>query len=170
MLFTPRLGQLFTATMSDNNLTFFIMKNAKKFLPAIILIAIFFLGACSFTKQVSAEDPLSPDTEIQTYAQDGTFLASAGISDNTSVGSVVGTIIKTVLGLLAIIFIVLLVYAGFQWMTAEGNEEKVTKAKDTIVRAIIGLVIVIAAYSITYFVFQKLNQAAGGSTTTERPI
>jgi amino acid transporter len=147
------------------------MKNIKKILPSIILIAIFFLSAYSFVKPVSAEDPLKPDTEIQMYTQEGTFLASAGISDSTSVGSVIATIIKTLLGLLGIIFVVLLIYAGFQWMTAEGNEEKVTKAKDTIVRAIIGLVIIIAAYSITYFVFQKLNKAAGGSgTSTERPL
>jgi amino acid permease len=64
------------------------------------------------------------------------------------------------LGLLGIIFVVLLVYAGIQWMTAEGDEVKVEKAKSTITRAIIGLGIIITAYAITYFIFNLINDAA----------
>ena len=36
-------------------------------------------------------------------------------------------------------------------MTARGNQEQITKAKELMTSAIIGLVIVIAAYAITYF-------------------
>jgi hypothetical protein len=42
-------------------------------------------------------------------------------------------------------------------MTAGGDEQKVTKAKDSIRRAIIGLIIIVAAYGITYFVFMALD-------------
>ncbi len=90
------------------------------------------------------------------------FNQKAGFDTTASVGSIVALAIKAFLGLLGIIFIVLLVLAGYNWMTAYGDEQKVDKAKDTLRAAIIGLVIVVAAYSITYFVFQALNGATGG--------
>lgn len=89
-------------------------------------------------------------------------------ANSTSLSGIVAIVIKAFLGLLGIIFLVLIIYAGFEWMTAQGDEEKVTKAKDTLTRAIIGLVIIIAAYSITYFVFNALpgGGAGGGADIT----
>lgn len=75
----------------------------------------------------------------------------------------VSTVIKGALSLLGTIFLILMVYAGILWMTAQGNDEKVTKAKDIIKAAIIGLVVVLSAYAITSFVTGKLG---GGSATT----
>jgi len=64
----------------------------------------------------------------------------------------VGTVVRAFLGILGLIFIILMVYAGYHWMTAHGDEQKVTKAKDTIRGAIIGLVITVAAYAIWAFI------------------
>ncbi|MFH0956078.1 MAG: hypothetical protein V1801_02615 [Candidatus Falkowbacteria bacterium] len=85
--------------------------------------------------------------------------ASAPYSSGTTeytMSQIVGQIIQTFLGLLGVIFLVLIIYAGYNWMTAQGEEEKVTKAKDTLQRAVIGLIITIGAYAISYFVFSKL--------------
>lgn len=71
-------------------------------------------------------------------------------------------IIKVFLGLLGIIFLGLLIFAGYSWMTAAGEEEKINKAKDTIRRAIIGLIIILAAYSITYFVLEQIRKSTTG--------
>ena len=68
-----------------------------------------------------------------------------------SIPTVAGGIIKIFLSILSIIFILLMLYGGYLWMTARGNQEQVTKAKELITSAVIGLVIVIAAYAITYF-------------------
>jgi hypothetical protein len=77
----------------------------------------------------------------------------------------VSTVIVGVLSLAGTIFLVLTVYAGILWMTAQGNDEKVTKAKDIVTQAIIGLAITLAAYAITAFVTGKLNPTtAPGST------
>jgi magnesium-transporting ATPase (P-type) len=65
---------------------------------------------------------------------------------------IVGTVVNAFLGLLGVIFIILIISAGYNWMTAAGNEEKVTKAKDTMTRAIIGLIIVVGAFAIWYFI------------------
>lgn len=78
-----------------------------------------------------------------------------------SLQATVGNIIKGGLGLLGIVFIVLIVYAGYVLMTARGEEKKVTEAKDTITSAIIGLAITLGAYAITDFVVDALVSATG---------
>ena len=81
------------------------------------------------------------------------------ISDNTTnleISVMIGLTIKILLGLVGIIFMVLIIYAGYTWMLARGNETESQKAKDTITRAIIGLFIVLAAYAITTFVGKSI--------------
>lgn len=90
-------------------------------------------------------------------------------ADESSLASIASSVIRAFLGLLGIIFLVLLIYAGFKWMTAQGDEQKVEQAKSTITRAIIGLVIIIAAYSITYFVFSSLPKDGGGGSGQNNP-
>lgn len=79
---------------------------------------------------------------------------------------IIGGIIKTALGILGVVAAILIIYAGYVWMTARGKEERVTKAKETLEAAIIGLVIIMAAYAITYFVVDRLMQASSTPTTT----
>lgn len=68
---------------------------------------------------------------------------------------VVGTIIQAALGLLGAIFIILVVIAGYGWMTAAGNEEKIKKAVTKIKQAIIGLVITLSSWAIWSFIFNN---------------
>jgi hypothetical protein len=72
---------------------------------------------------------------------------------------VTARIIKVFLGLLGIIFLTLIVFAGFRWMNSHGNEEEIKKAKDQLAMAVIGLVIILAAYSIANFVTGKIYNA-----------
>lgn len=81
----------------------------------------------------------------------------------------VSTVIVGILSLAGTIFLVLTVYAGIMWMTAQGNDEKVTKAKDIVTQAIIGLAITLAAYAITAFVTGKLNPTTA-PTPSPTPI
>lgn len=85
-------------------------------------------------------------------AKDGPY---QGASEYT-LAEVAGVVIEGLLALLGVIFLALMLYAGYHWMTARGDEEKVTKAKDTIRRAIIGLIVVVGAYAIWAFIFGRL--------------
>lgn len=123
----------------------------------LLFTALFFCSPVLAQNQPTS-DPLSVSNP-----QTSAFLTSSQVKV-TSVAGITGAIITVVLGLLGIIFVGLLVFAGIQWMTAEGNEEKVEHAKNTISRAIIGLLIVIAAYSITFFVFNAINKASGSGS------
>ncbi len=84
-----------------------------------------------------------------------------GLESNLEV--TVSAVIKGVLSLAGTIFLILTVYAGILWMTAQGNEEQVTKAKGIVTQAIIGLAITLAAYAITAFVTGKLSPGSSGA-------
>lgn len=65
-----------------------------------------------------------------------------------------GKIINVALSVVGALFLALMLYGGFLWMTAAGDGGKVDKAKEIIRAAIIGIIIVVSAYVITYFVVQ----------------
>ena len=73
--------------------------------------------------------------------------------------TIVIEIIKIALGVLGMLFVILIIWSGFQWMTAGGNTEIITKARQRIINAVIGLVIVLAAFGITEFVLDKIIMA-----------
>ena len=74
----------------------------------------------------------------------------------------VARIINVVLSLLGIIAVSLILYAGFVYMTAGGNEDRVLKARKILINAVIGLAIVLSAFAITRFVINRLGDATRG--------
>lgn len=100
--------------------------------------------------------------EVNLEEQTNAFVVNTGLDSQVSAVDMVSYVIKAFLGLLGIIFVGLIVYAGYNWMTASGESEKIETAQNTIKRAIIGLIITISAYSITYFVLSNLPSARSG--------
>ena len=80
----------------------------------------------------------------------------AGITTSRTLPQMIGSIINVALGFLGILLLLYLLYAGFLWMTAGGDEKKTGEAKTIIKNAIIGLVIIVAAYAISTFVLSSL--------------
>lgn len=76
--------------------------------------------------------------------------------------SIIGNLIKIVLGLTGVIFLVLIIYAGVLWMTAAGEEKPIEKAKNILKSATIGLVITLSAFAITTFIFNNLLNSGDG--------
>lgn len=64
---------------------------------------------------------------------------------------IVAKTIRTSLSLLGMVFVIIIIYAGYLWMTAGGNDEQVGSAKKWMTRSVIGLVVILTAYSITHF-------------------
>lgn len=71
----------------------------------------------------------------------------------------VARFINVFLGILGTIFIAYIVYAGYLWMTAGGEEEKTTQARTHIRNAVIGLVIILTAFGINILVITYLIRA-----------
>ena len=106
-------------------------------------------------------DPLvTGEVSDEIQQQDQAFLETAGLR-SVSLGEVVATVIRTLLAFLGVIFVVLIIYSGFLWMTSAGSEEKIGKAKSIMTAAVIGLVIVLSAYAITIFVLTKILEGTG---------
>ena len=68
----------------------------------------------------------------------------------------VGNIIGALLSFVGTIFFIFIIISGIQWMTAGGNEEKVSKARTRVINASIGLAITVAAYFITWFISRTI--------------
>lgn len=117
------------------------------------------IGHVAFSQAILDPKALSGMESQTSKLRDRAGYESTG---ETGVGNVVASVIQGFIALLGIIFVILIIYAGYNWMTAGGDEGKVTKAKDTLQRAIIGLIIIVAAYSITYFVFERLDNIDTG--------
>ena len=58
---------------------------------------------------------------------------------------------------MGVIFLILAIYGGYNWMMARGNEEMVERAKKTITNAIIGLIVILAAYAISRFIIAVIG-------------
>ncbi|MBI4281379.1 hypothetical protein HY625_01000 [Candidatus Uhrbacteria bacterium] len=95
---------------------------------------------------------------IETYAAkvggDAGYQIIGGVS---ILPAAVGAIVRGLLGSLGIIFLILIIWGGYQWMTATGNEETVEKSKKVITQAVIGLVIVLGSYMLYAFIGQYLG-------------
>lgn len=110
---------------------------------------------------------------LATYAQDATPFSIESVGSKIGLGDAdlkrtVLNIIQLLLGLMTLIAVVLIIYAGFVWLTAAGNEESVEKAKRIISAAVVGLIIVLLAWAIVIFVARttanvtKTDGAAAG--------
>ncbi len=78
---------------------------------------------------------------------------------------IIAEIVQVLLGFVGTFFIVLVLMAGYWYITSRGDESKVEKATKTVRGAIIGLIIVLLAYSITRFI----SSAVQGSLQKQNP-
>ncbi len=81
------------------------------------------------------------------------------VSDVTWPHIMAQRIINILFSFLGIIAVVLIIYAGFLWLTAGGEEEKTKQGTTLLFQAFIGLIIVLAAWIIAYFIIDQLIKA-----------
>lgn len=96
----------------------------------------------------------------------------AGLKSDRTVPGIIGNLIKAALSFVGTIFLLLMLYAGFLYLTAQGDSKKVDQAKQLIKGAIIGVVIIASAYAITDLVLRSATGAGGANgspTTTVKP-
>lgn len=118
----------------------------KIFIKKVLLLL--FLIIILIPSQIQAVDSKSPATAgLENTAKEG-----YGALPESSIPTVIGRVVGVALSFIGIIFFVLMIYAGFMWMLARGNETEVQKAKSLIEAAVVGLIIVLSAYAITSFI------------------
>ncbi len=77
-----------------------------------------------------------------------------GTTDPVVVASQIVNVFLRVLGLLSML---MMIYGGWIWLWARGNEEEIGRAKDIIRGAIIGLLVILASYGTMQWVFYYLS-------------
>ena len=93
---------------------------------------------------------------------EGNVQAASGLG-NTDPREMAGSVINIFLGFLGVIAVLIILYGGFKWMTAGGNEDGIAEGKKMIGAGVIGLVIILAAFGIAQFVINALYNATGAS-------
>ncbi|MFH0951524.1 MAG: hypothetical protein V1765_03575 [bacterium] len=135
------------------------MKSIKQYL-SLLLLTIFLVPTLALAQGGGLNGPDSDSaalTRLKNVLSDknnSTFDVDS--TDENTLTEYIGLLVNIVLGLLGVIFTILIIYSGYTWMTAGGNEDKVSKAGTTIKVAIIGLLIVIGAFAIWRFVFERI--------------
>ncbi|MCR4329558.1 MAG: hypothetical protein NUV65_03355 [Candidatus Roizmanbacteria bacterium] len=64
----------------------------------------------------------------------------------TSVGSLINLVIRLISLGAGAMFMFTMVYASYQYITSDGEEEKINKAKKAFVSSSIGMILVVVAY------------------------
>lgn len=111
------------------------MKLKNVFLSALIAIIPFCARADAGLNAVVKDTPLASKGDLSGF---------------------VGNFIKSIIGILGIVLVIMIIYGGITWMTAGGDTKKIDKAKDILKSSIIGLVICLSAYIITYAVIKGI--------------
>lgn len=131
-----------------------ISAKTKKIFFSLILVGLLVVPIfCSLAADdKKANDYGLGDTAAAAY---GKPVGSLANNPNTIMGVIIGVVLAS----LGIIFLIQIIIAGIGWMTSQGNEEKVTAARNTIIHSAIGLVIVIGAYALVNFVLLNVIAA-----------
>ncbi len=90
----------------------------------------------------------------------------AGIStaaSNADISIKLGQAINFIFGIIGSLFLVIIIAGGIGWMTAGGNQDKVSKGRQFIVGGITGMLIIFMAYALVYVVLQALQLGAAGA-------
>lgn len=132
------------------------MTRTKQLITGFLATLFVLLGSVATlsTAQAQGFTPGDPSGALEQAAP-----LSLGGDDPNQLFITIGTLIDVLLGLLGVIFFLLIVWAGFIWMTAQGDTTKVDKARTMLVQAVIGIIIILSAYAISNFALDALLTA-----------
>lgn len=81
-----------------------------------------------------------------------------------SVGGLIANILNWLIGAAGVVCVVMIIVAGYSYMTAGGDESKVKDASKTLTNAIIGLVICFIAVILVNFVLDEFLKPSSNPT------
>src|SRR3990170_2855306 len=70
----------------------------------------------------------------------------------------IGRLIKGILGLSGSIALLMFVYGGVVYLTAQGENERIQRAKNTLIWATMGLAVIFGSYAFLTYLFKGLGQ------------
>lgn len=127
----------------------------RRGIKVIIILLIFCLAA------VGGFEAKADMTGVLDSLAGGAGYNTAQVQSDTALAETIGSIIAKVLEIIGIVFLLFMIYGGWIWMKAKGNEEQVTRAREILTNSVIGILIIVTAYLLTFFVLKSLGAAVG---------
>jgi len=131
---------------------------------ATLALAAFAMTAVAMPLSVKAQEPTDDTATAVSIESIGDAIGLG----NADLKKTVLNILQLVLGLLALVAVVMVIWGGFTWLTSGGNEDKVDQAKKIISAAVIGLIIVLLAWAVVIFVTRTTSNVTNDGT--EDPV
>ncbi|MBI2051084.1 MAG: hypothetical protein HYT31_04795 [Parcubacteria group bacterium] len=114
----------------------------------LVLLAVAIAAPSSTGAQVA--DPRAADQQYGLGS--ASSFTNVGLGKEDDLKGTLATVINIALGFLGIIAVIIVMFGGFKWMTAAGNEEQVGEARKLIVGGVVGLLVIFMAWAIASFV------------------
>lgn len=124
----------------------------KKAIAAIILtVSILSAGVPVFAGGICETGP-----NAGVYVEDISGCQQSG----KTVDGLVKNVINLMLGLIGLLSVIMIIYAGLKYVISEGDSTKIKQAKQILTYAIVGLVVALLAFAIVNFVINGLFPAS----------
>jgi hypothetical protein len=131
--------------------------DSTKKITSVISVVVFFVF-------MFAEPAAAQESMLQQMA------TTAGFG-GASLPVIVARLIRTFISVLGIIAVIIVIYAGWLYMTAGGDAEQVNRAKRMLTQGAIGLFLILGSFSITQFILGQLLEGVQpqATVTTQGP-
>lgn len=140
-----------------------VKKQLSKNKKGVILILTFlFLASCfGFAGRAQAESFGSAGETLDSLAR----TVNLGKKDFPAM---IGVVLYGLLTMLGVLCLVMMVYAGINWVLAQGNQESISKSRAIMKYSAIGAIVVIFSYAFTYYVVNNIVSSVGTFSSSER--
>ncbi len=123
-------------------------------LLSILLTGMLFVAPLAIANAASVN--IIPGNACQGEAASSSVCQANNTDPITGTGGLLFKVTNIIAWFGGIIAVIMIVYAGFVYVTSGGEQGKIKSAKDIILYAVIGLVIIVVARTIVVFVINKL--------------
>ena len=130
---------------------------------------LFMPALASAAAKPAATPPPTTNSTFTTDACSGVAAVSGSNACTQGSGDTLTRIVRIVVNVLSFVVgataIIMIIFGGFKYITAGGDSNRVSSAKNTIIYALVGLVIVAFAQFIVHFALSQANAAQTVCTT-----
>lgn len=142
-----------------------MLKNLSKMKKTIIILSIISLGILMVTP-VLADDYEDPDPILPDSASTDDFNIPNPLGKTGNISVLISNIINFLIKLAVPITAILIVYAGYLYITSAGNEQKIKTAQKALIWALVGFAVVLIASSVPAIIQEFLSGKPTTTTTT----
>ncbi len=100
---------------------------------------------------------IQTNTTVPTNNASGTVVSlNNPLGNVTTPQQLIGKVISAVLGVVGSLALLMFIFGGLTWMTAAGNEKKVSQGRDILMWAAIGLIVIFISYAAVRFLLGEV--------------